>query len=304
MKLAWLLTFALLVAACSNSGASDESEPAAFDAVLLELFGTTDTEQYLALAERDAARIVQSCMNAAGFEYELPRVADELVPPAPGSVVDAEAVGFGIIANYRYQISRLDLLVDFGGDPNTTYLSTLPAAEIQRFVVTLDGPEVDPGQRKEDRGCNGTASDQVYADWSRFAEQLPNFTALGEERDTHPDWLAARADWRICMVDRGFDFAEPDVIRADVTTRMREVVRQQYPNGDVPLVVVEGGLELDPAVDALLDELAEFESAAAVANIECAEPLAERFDAVERLVQQEFVDRNQATIDDLIEQNT
>ena len=57
---------------------------------------------------------------------------------------------------------------------------------------------------------------------------------------------------------------------------------------------------VDPDVDVLLDELAEFEQGAAVANIECTEPLADRFDAVEQLVQQQFVDRNQTTIDDLL----
>lgn len=300
-----LLALMLLSVACSGSeNATTNTEPASFDAVLIELFGTNDTEAYLASAEQAAAELVASCMNDAGFEFQVPVVRDELEPPDPASIEDAREQGFGLISGFRFGISQTEVAVELSGDPNLAYLSTLTQTEVDRFVLTLDGPAAEPGQRKVERGCNGTASDDAYAGWVRFSETLPNYTALGEERDTHPDWLSARSEWRDCMVERGFDYAEPDVIRTDVTTRMRQTIAEVYPEGQLPLVQVDGVFALDPEVDGLLDELADFEIAAAVANVECTEPLASRFEAVERLVQEQFVERNRDAIDELLEQNT
>ena len=195
-----------------------------FDAVLIELFGTDDTDEYLMTLERDAAELVVTCMEAAGFEFEIP---DEEIPAEsdldPRSVADAEDQGFGIITGFRDQLDGFDPTARTP-DPNQAYLRTLTAAEIQRFVLTLDGVAAEPGQRQEDAGCNGSASEQAYQNWTQFFEALPNFTALGEERDTHPDWVATRVLWRDCMTERGFDYSEPEVIRADVTSRMRQMV--------------------------------------------------------------------------------
>jgi len=82
---------------------------------------------------------------------------------------------------------------------------------------------------------------------------------------------------------------------------MRDTVNEVYPDGQLPLAEVDGVTVVDPTVDVLLDELVEFERAAAAANVECTEPIADEFAEVERLVQQAFVDRNQAVIDELLE---
>jgi len=290
--------FLLLLAACG--GGNDDASEAPFDAVLIDLFGTTDTEAYLADTERVAAELVATCMQDAGFEFEIPAADEDLEPPDPRSLTDAQTMGFGIIAGFRHQLAQTDLDAQFAPDPNMTYLGTLELEEIERFFLTLEGEPPEPGQRAEG-GCNTSASDLAYADWLRFFEALPNFTALGEERDTHPDWLAARATWRTCMQAAGFDYSEPDAIRTDVISRMRESVEAIYPGGQLPMFEQDGVLVVDPAVDELLDELVEFEIEAAVANVECAAPLADEFDAVERLVQQGFVDRHQSTIDDLLD---
>ena len=293
---------AVLATACSASSDTSADGPLPFDAVLIELFGTDDTDAYVDSIEAEAAALVTECMAAAGFEFAVAPPDSELAPPDPTDLAAAQTRGFGIIDNYRQQIRGIDVTGASSQDPNLPYLATLSAAEIDRFFFTLEGPEPEPGQRPEG-GCNNESTTVAYADWVRFSAALPNFTALGEERDTHPDWLAARSDWRACMTERGFDYSEPDAIRTDVIERMRDSVAEVYPSGQVPLVIVDGVAELDPAVDELLDELVEFEVDAAVANVECTEPLASRFDAVERLVQQQFVDRNRATIDSLLQAN-
>lgn len=248
--------------------------------------------------ERAAAELVVTCMNNAGFEFQIPPLIETLDPPDETDLEAARASGFGIIAGFRFQLSQFD----FGStqiDPNVAYVRTLSQADFDRFYFTLDGAEAEPGQRRTG-GCNTEASDEAYADWIRFSQALPNFTSMGEERDTHPDWLAARSEWRACMLDRGFDYAEPDAIRTDVISRMRDTVNEVYPGGQVPVIDVDGTPTVDPQVDALLSELEQFERAAAVANVECTAPLADQFDAVERLVQEAFVERNQDTIDDLL----
>jgi hypothetical protein len=292
-----LILSVVLATACGSDDQTEEAAP--FDAVLIELFGTTNTEAYLIGAERDAAELVVACMNDAGFEFQIPPLTDSLEPPEPMDLEAARADGFGIITGYRFQVSKFDVSVSPGYDPNIDYAATLSSEEFQRFFFTLDGPDAEPGQRQEG-GCNTLASDLAYADWLRFLEALPNFTSLGEERDTHPDWLEAQAQWRSCMLDRGFNYAEPDAIRTDVISRMRDTVNEVYPGGQVPIIETNGVFSVDPQVDVLLGELEQFERAAAVANVECTKPVADEFDRVERLVQQAFVDRNQATIDELL----
>ncbi|KAG1649145.1 hypothetical protein GQR58_029276 [Nymphon striatum] len=238
-------------------------------------------------------------MADAGFEFEIPPASPAAATFDDTDLAVAQQSGFGIIAGFRDQIANVDVTAT-GEDPNVTYLSTLSSSEIARFLLTLDGVEPEAGQLKDDAGCNGTASDIAYADWVAFSEGLASYTTMGEERDTHPDWVAARLLWRDCMIERGFDYTEPDAIRTDVIARMRETVNNLYPGGQLPIVESGDGVALDPALDDLLAELTQFEVAAATANVECTAPLAADFAAVEFEVQQAFVDRNRSTIDELL----
>jgi len=289
-----LLTLLLLTACASD----EEATPPAFDAVLIELFGTTDTDAYLAQIQRHAMELVVICMEDAGFEFALARAEAVAAPLDPLSIADAEREGFGVISDFRLRVSQVETQPTT--DPNRAYLQTLTAAEIERFSLSLAGEPAVPGQLQTEPGCNGKAGAEAYADWARFLDALPNATAIGEERDTHPDWLAARALWRDCMVDRGFDYAEPDAIKSNVVSRMAALVNDSFPSGAVPLVRVGDGFQVDPVVDELLVELDAFERDVAVANVECTLPIADRFAAVERAVQQAFVDRNRTTIDELL----
>ena len=294
-----VLAAALLSTACGADEPSAPTGPLPFDQVLTELFGTNDIDAYLADTEDAASALLVRCMNDAGFDFQIEQELDTLDQPESGDLTAAQIDGFGIIAAFRHQLAQSEVTSALAPDPNIEYLGTLTAAEIQRFFVTLDGEEAEPGQVSSG-GCRTRSTSLAYARWNRFFDVLPNFTVLGEERDTHPDWLAARSQWRECMIDRGFDYSEPDAIRNDVVSRMRSTVNESYAGGKLPMIERDGRLEVDPAVDTLLDELADFERGAAVANIECTEPLADEFDAVERLIQQAFVDRNRDTIDELL----
>lgn len=276
--------------------------PLPFDALLEELFGTTDTDAYLAHAERQAAELVVDCMAEAGFEFVIE--ADPNLPPlrTPSPTADiVRTEGFGVISGFLRQFDDFDPGAAAAVDQaNSAYVGTLDAAEIERFFSTLDGDEPAPGQVATNTGCTGQARDTAFAQWDRFSEALPGYQALTEERDTHPRWLAARMQWQDCMLARGFDYREPDAVESDVTVRMRELVSETYPGGELPLVVTAQGFDLDPAVETLLAEVQQFEIDAAVADFDCTQPVADEFEAVEHEVQREFVDRNRTAINELL----
>ncbi len=294
---------ALVVSACGSGGTdANVSEALPFDAVLLELFGTDDVGEYRYEIERQAEANLVECMGEAGFEF----VVDAALPPEVSEdlVVDRSYVdehGFGIITRFRDWLADADFTAR-GRDLNREYLQQLTGDQMQQYFLTLEGEVADPGQISQNPGCRGRAADDAYSLWNVFLSELPNFTALGEERDTHPDWLVAQGEWRECMLAKGFDYAEPEMMRNDVENRMNQEVASVFEEGGLPLDEEGGVWSLDPEADALLGELQAFEIDAATANWECNEPLLDRFLAVEREVQQAFVERNQDTIDALLAQ--
>lgn len=296
-----LVVTALLASACSSDGDTmSGAETFPFDAVLLELFGTDDVGEYRYQIERQAEANLVECMADAGFEFVIdaptpPEVSEDLV--VDRAYVDEH--GFGIITRFRDWLEAADFATG-GRDLNREYLTTLSSDQLQQYFLTLEGEVADPGQISENPGCRGRAADDAYAVWNAFLGELPNFTALGEERDTHPDWLVAQAEWRDCMLDRGFDYAEPEMMRNDVENRMTQDVSNVFEQGGLPLNEEDGVWSLDPEAELLLADLQVFEIEAATANWDCNQPLLDRFLAVEREVQQAFVDRNQATIDALL----
>lgn len=289
------LAFVLLVSAC----ATEDDQALPFDAVVAEIFGTSDIDAYRYDIDRNASRLLAECMRAAGWEYieraPLPQ------QPTEAELASLEYVsenGFGIVSTFMAWLES-DNLIDQQRDPNLAYLQTLTPEELTAYVIDLEGVEAPPGQVREDTGCQGEAT-AAFADWERFFDALPQFTGMAEARDTHPDFVSARSEWQACMLNQGYDYLEPEVIRSDVTQRMSAQVEEAAPNGQLPIEFIDGEWVVDPDLMPLLEEIAAFERSVAVANHQCNETVGERFDAVEREVQQEFVDANQAIIDELL----
>ena len=304
----WFLgvAFALLASGCSaaSSGATDSTNAAdllPLDAVFIELFGTADVQAYRSQIQAEANQLVVTCMAEAGFEYQLPPTLPE--NPTETQLESPDFLlenGFGIVSTFRTWLESADLEAQ-QQDPNRAYLATLTAAEIDEFLLTLQGPPAEPGQLQDDRGCSGNSADDAYSVWEAFDDAVPNYTSIGEERDTHPDWLSARALWRDCMVEQGYDYSEPIAIASDVRTRMNEGIVEVYPDGTVPVNFDGERWVVNDEVVPLLDTWQQFELDAAAAHVACTTPLRPEFDAVEREVQQGFVDRNQAAIDELLD---
>lgn len=285
-------------AASTPSAAVTPSGIPPFDAVLVELFGTANTDAYRASISDTASQLAIACMQDAGFELQITQ-APAFVAPDPTDLSQAQAVGFGIVAQFRHDTENERLRA--GPDPNRPYLQTLTSAEIERFLVTLNGTPAAPGQIQTDTGCNGAAATEASADWDRFSMTLPNYNALGEERDTDPLWIAARTRWQQCMAERDFDYADPTAVRSDAITRMRSLVDEAFPGGRVPLAQNGGEPVFGAEAERLLADLLLFEQNAATASIECRELNAGDFDAAEFALQQAFVDRNRMAIDELLD---
>lgn len=275
--------------------------PFPFDAVLIEVLGTSDTEWYAADAAERAGELVQKCMARAGFEYAIPAVEPAGAPEDVRTTPEwAGEYGFGVVSGF-YDRLEVDGLYSLNPEPNRTYLATLTSAEVGRFVATLYGTEAEAGQLQTDRGCTGEAEDEAFAAWNRLTEVMPNFAALAEERDTHPEWLKGRMLWQQCMAGAGYDYAEPESVAVDVRRRMADLVREQFPDGNLPLApTADGSFVADPSVVPLLDELQEFEITVAVTNVGCLAGQADRFAAAEAAVQAGFVEHNRDRIDQLL----
>lgn len=303
-RLALVLIAVILAAGCS-SDSGDGGDGAAggaalpFDAVLEEIFGTADLDAWRHAAQTNAITLVIECMADAGWEYQV--APQEPAAPTRAELADRDfraTSGFGLVANFREGVASGALVTT--EDPNRAYLRSLSSVEINEYLQTLQGTEAEPGQLPTDTGCLGAATDQAYAQFDSFYDSFTNYTALAEERDTHPDWLAARADWRTCMLAGGFDYFEPEDIRSDVRRRMQSMISDDFDGGRLPIVVTDDGFAVDPSIEPLLAELQQFEVDAALADHDCNAPLAERFETVEREVQQAYVDRNRDALDDYL----
>lgn len=302
-----LIVFALVASACSADSSSSSTAPpptasiAPFDAVLVELFGTANTDAYRASIEERASQLAVECMEAAGFELQI-TTPPPFVAPDPADPALTQELGFGIVAEYRHDAAAAQLALR--PDPNRPFLETLTAAEIQRFLVTLNGQPAEPGQLPTNTGCIGTATAQASADWERFSMALPNYNAIGEERDIDPRWIAAREAWRQCMAALGLDYADPETVRSDALARMRPTLDEALAADPAPQLRADGQPFFGPETEAALADLLLFEQQVAGASIDCRNQNADVFYEAEFGLQQTFVDRNRAMIDELLAANS
>lgn len=175
-------------------------------------------------AEQRAMRyeeVVAACMAEAGFEY-LPSISghffvydESTQEDPPGSREFAEQYGYG-------NASRPDSMTStssFGDNPNDALIATMSESEADEYYLALYGtwfedylaagsPEGFEGDWTRS-GCDGRATHEV----SRAgAESDATYLALKDEIDrieaevvpTHPDVVAADAEWSECMADAGF----------------------------------------------------------------------------------------------------
>ena len=222
--------------------------------------------------ERAAERGVVECMKAEGFEYLPVDFAAQFEPEAeaddPDSRAYAEANGYGISIQPSFDALAPEETVD----PNEQIRSQLSPAELEAYQLALygdaplDDETIEPGDRT---GCVATAYDSVYAARAElgaveqfFGEFGPELTELEERFRADPRFVELEGVWAECMVEQGFDVAVREEIFVELNRRMSEVA---------PLIVA--GDDQSPEAQRAMDEVADWERSAAVADWDCTQPV-------------------------------
>lgn len=217
------------LASCSQGGGDELTYE---DSPLSEYFGAADLaeqseEEMQAEAEaqeREVEDAVAACMQDEGFEY-IPNPAQVSVGGSddvvwePDSRDWVEQYGYGIF-NDPWMDQNGDESVDEGEyeehvDPNQDYVEALSDSEREAYERTLWGEEVpeeaydDPDfdYNSVDRGCYGTASDEVYgssAVYDEFEPLMDKMNELYEQVQSSDQMVELDAAWASCMADAGF----------------------------------------------------------------------------------------------------
>ncbi len=104
-----------------------------------------------------------------------------------------------------------------------------------------------------------------------------------------PELADLWATWSACMADRGYEAADPDELAASFDDEFVALLADIAP-GLVPADPADPlALTLTDEARAALEAFREREVAAAVASLECREPLQDRIDAVEARITDEVL---------------
>jgi len=202
---------------CSRTAEAPDAVGPASAYVDLVLDVTTEATEQQAMRYQEA---VAACMAEAGFEY-LPTLSglvsfdEAALDPPRDSREYAEQYGYG----YGSRPDGAGSITSHGGNPNDEIVAAMSESEADEYYLALYGtwfedylaagsPEGFEGDWTRS-GCDGRATHEV----SRAgAESDATYLALKDEIDrieaevvpTHPDVVAADAEWSECMADAGF----------------------------------------------------------------------------------------------------
>lgn len=297
-----------------DSEGSTSKDDQSFESPVAELFGLPISDpdaldDQIGQLQIDAERRIAECMREQGFEYTpVDYSAFDAVDDA--FLLDeesfAEEFGFGIATSLDGAFEELSK--DFV-DPNQAYLESLSEGEQDAYYFALYGgglsfdsfDEEDEGGFLEPEGCSGEAYEEAFSffeGFELFGEQLE---ALEESIDSDPRIVEADADWASCMFEAGYGYSDSDEARNDIQRRYDAIVRDAMPDfGALPAspddveqgetIIVDGGLDFPPEIQAEVDALAEEEIAVAVASYRCDEPARELYDTVRIEYELRFVE--------------
>lgn len=307
------LASALLLAGCTGSsdgptaGASLDPDDSPLS-VFFEKLGGDPADQSEKAARSE--EVVAACMQEQGFEYTPMDYGDAFdgANEADDDQPDWDSLEFA--EQYGYGASTGDDLSSDGGatefeDPNADYVAQMSETEQTAYYEALYGQapteEPDSGDDVEEEdvedwdwttaGCQGKAQHEVYEEtqvWEdpKFQDLTDELTSVYEDAQSGKEVVAANKAWAQCMSGEGYDFDKPDDASQSIWDALAEV-----PGFD------EGSQ--DPAD---LVELKKTEIATAVADRTCQEStkyqqilLASQF-----AVEQAFVDRHKAELDELV----
>jgi hypothetical protein len=320
----------------SSKGSSDY-DPGPLDVYMSQIYGYSldgDQSQDELQAEsdrqqRESEEIVASCMQEQGFEYTPVEntgvyISGDDLDVEWGTKEFAEKYGYGISTD---PWGTEDMPVDDGEeyvDPNQDYVDAMSASEQEAYwaalygePVTSDDPEATEAAEWDwtTAGCQGKAQHEVYdagQDSEEFADLEEEMNGIWDQLSSDPRVTELDAAWASCMADAGY---EGMTIQSDATTALYDEWSdiQGWNDPDYNEQVENWDWEAEPEGPPMptpdADEAKAFtdkEIAQAVADFTCKDKVKydETWSAINKEIQQDFVDQHKAELDAWVEAAT
>jgi hypothetical protein len=208
----------LALAACGQSGPSSNSGLQDLPALTLHtyepspvagLFGSTADD--LAFLQSAISVLVQRCMNAKGFAFDVPPVSPAILDFAPLSIDRATDVGYGQPATALTPVTATVDQSSFAG---------MSPSNRSAYSAALDGLDTDliffdtehagrigvPGT-----GCRHDAESSIVGDQQdmrsriEYAAQLSGLVNVAHQKAEETEvWEGVESDWSACIKAAGY----------------------------------------------------------------------------------------------------
>lgn len=264
----------------------------------------------------EGERLTAECMLAEGFEYtpERPTINGPSAEGNTDSREYAEQVGFGIVA--AFEAATFDGTTTL--PPNEVYIASLTDGEREAYGQALFGAAVTDeasfieqfgdGFPTAGEGCKALAIDELSGVFAVMQEFTPQAEDVFNQFSADPRIQESEATWSDCMADAGYlarNRAEaPELIWPQFETVFEgdamfvelEEQPQRYDTSGIWASFLSGSNfgphpPLTAEGQAAIDEIAEFETAVAVASFDCYEPLREAEMEIQLEYEQALVDQ-------------
>jgi hypothetical protein len=238
--------------------------------MMLGLVPEDEMQDYWAQQNQESERVIQQCMNDAGFEYEPTGAEDISFDQYNGlsQLEYAQQFGFGMWTTMNPENQQTGSMSEW---PNQSIVDALT-------------PEEQNAWFEVNQRCSEDAYSGSNDPWSNPMVQqiMEDFTQDIENDGRYRDALAA---WQDCMADSGHPFADSEEMYAEVYGSMED---QEMWDLQSQFYESEAWLETSPDHDewqALVDEEIEI----AVADATCTPALTEARNEIQRDLRDELV---------------
>ena len=286
--------FGLLLSACGGTEAdADRVSLSLTTSPINDLLGIDIALRAgdLVALEQQAEVLVVECMLANGFEYVAIDFASQFQPGAgqedPDTRAYAEANGYGISIRPDLNTPSPEEIVD----PNDEIRAALSASELEAYQEALFGEapvEEQPIDPANQTGCVAESYRNVFAAQNElgnveqfFGDFAAELSDLESRFRADPRFIELEAQWATCMNEQGFSVSTRDEVFVELDRRMVEVGARFGP-----------GEEPDAATQQAMDDVADWERRAAVADWDCTEPVREGMETLRFGYEALFLDEN------------
>ncbi|QIM18835.1 hypothetical protein G7066_09965 [Leucobacter coleopterorum] len=326
-----LVIAALALTGCSGDPEKKKVEEGPLSKYMSAMWGDEEyNQEYYDKQQVKIEELVADCMAKEAFEY-IPNTEnggtvvfsddEDSDMPDPNSMKFAETYGYGFVTSpYEEEATGGDGNEKEYVDPNQEYLDSLSDSERAAYDETLWGtPTEMTGEGDEDEtiqeydwksaGCYGAAQHEVQGEAMEAAED-PEFKDLfdkmqnvwtdvygdGENASPNEDVAKINREWSECIVNAGYDFANPDEAWTAMMEDWNKVQEAGYAEGS------DSDKEPTGPSKAEKKKFQEKEIKAAVADRKCQDKVGyiEKQQDIVNAAEQKFVDEHKSELDAML----